>query len=659
MVPTTVRPRTSTTRAGPPASAIRATRERNVTRHSGIEVRPSGPGPGPTILRTVGIRSTEPTGYERIAGSVAIAGVAGRLRAQVQTMRSRHAARASLALDAVQSRRPRTVDTSGLPSQDVGVSDSRPADGEAHRPAPGFLAQSPVRFSRVAPMAHPGVLPVPPRGARPSPPSHLDESYAALTRRSASGKPADRAVERRVPTTLPTPATSARSVMLHRETVSTPPDRALPTAVGAAGTVVGRTSARGVTPGPALRLSTTHPLAGETRAVGIPTVAGASMVAPPRGVVGTGAERVGTAPAPGVTPGARGAGPSPAEVTRRRVGRTGPVMPSLRLGSPVATAPAPEVPGSRQAVPAAWSPGASSAFAPPTAWRRTGPPTALADVFTRVLGAHPPDPPEPLPGRFAPLALAVADSGPVSIRSGPAARRALTAVGKPAATIGRVVHLTARPDRSPRSAEIIAHELVHVRRPSSAVRFFDDERPSDEESLARHVGGLARALTSTQPAHIGDDRAWPPPVQGSAGLPVQGRIAFVPARRAPESIRRDTAEDAPTAPTARDGLASSLERIGSPLLQRLQEASTMPSTFGPETEEPQGGASSAFEHRGGSSVTNRGDRDEPSDGDTRGPYGEATAPLPEEEVERILDALERRVLADLERRGLRYDPGVF
>jgi Domain of unknown function (DUF4157) len=119
-----------------------------------------------------------------------------------------------------------------------------------------------------------------------------------------------------------------------------------------------------------------------------------------------------------------------------------------------------------------------------------------AQRFTQTLRMHRPDPTVALPSHLQVLARAIAGPAEVKLRSGPSTRAALVAAGRPAATVGRIIHLAARPDASTRSAEIVAHELVHAARPSPRPRFFDDDRHSDEETLAQRTGGLIRTLTA-------------------------------------------------------------------------------------------------------------------------------------------------------------------
>jgi Domain of unknown function (DUF4157) len=73
------------------------------------------------------------------------------------------------------------------------------------------------------------------------------------------------------------------------------------------------------------------------------------------------------------------------------------------------------------------------------------------------------------------------------VRTDPAARAALRAAGKVAATRGNVIHLTRDPGSSVADAALLAHELTHVAHPSPEPRFFDDDRRSSEERAAEEI----------------------------------------------------------------------------------------------------------------------------------------------------------------------------
>lgn len=200
----------------------------------------------------------------------------------------------------------------------------------------------------------------------------------------------------------------------------------------------------------------------------------------------------------------------------------------------------------------------------------------------------------------------VARPDKVRVSSDEPSRRALAAVGKVAATAGDVVHLARPLDGTPRSAEILAHELTHVANPSPLVRFFDDDRRSREEDRARQVGEImSKAPVGTPPASPPSAPAPPPPPPPPAPTPsanggggTNGPAADVSAVTAPSSGAGRLAPTAETGSRPSDGL---------------------------DTE----------------------------DGDRSGPTGSRpeVAPI---DIDRLLDALEARVLRELERRGRRW-----
>jgi hypothetical protein len=119
-----------------------------------------------------------------------------------------------------------------------------------------------------------------------------------------------------------------------------------------------------------------------------------------------------------------------------------------------------------------------------------------AERFSQVLRRRGSDPAVALPRHLHVLARTLAGPAEIKMSSGPHTRAALAAAGRPAATVGRVIHLASHPDASARTAEIVGHELVHAARPSSRPRFFDDDRHSAEEALAQRTGGLIRSLAA-------------------------------------------------------------------------------------------------------------------------------------------------------------------
>jgi hypothetical protein len=240
------------------------------------------------------------------------------------------------------------------------------------------------------------------------------------------------------------------------------------------------------------------------------------------------------------------------------------------------------------------------------------------------------------------------------MRTGPGTAAALAAAGKTAATVGGVIHLRRPLDRSPRSAEIVAHELVHVARPSPQPRFFGDDRHSAEERLAERTGGLARALVAPDlvapPVQRSQDRlAW-----GTQGMPVSAMGGALKAlsqeiKSAPPTLAQRT----PQPPKG----GSLVERTAD--LFRQSSSSSSSSSSSPAVR---AAGDPAFPRPGDPPIVRRsswdtGPRAEtaPETGSTEAMAGGINAAM----LAAIVDALEQRVIDELERRGLRHHPGVF
>jgi Domain of unknown function (DUF4157) len=124
-------------------------------------------------------------------------------------------------------------------------------------------------------------------------------------------------------------------------------------------------------------------------------------------------------------------------------------------------------------------------------------PRSLADRFLTVLRDGQRVESRPLPTVFEPLAQKIGGLERVRIATGPISREALAAVNRPAATVGSTIHLSAPPADTPAHREVLAHELVHVSRPSPVPRFFADPVDTEEERQARAVGRAGRRTSST------------------------------------------------------------------------------------------------------------------------------------------------------------------
>jgi hypothetical protein len=261
------------------------------------------------------------------------------------------------------------------------------------------------------------------------------------------------------------------------------------------------------------------------------------------------------------------------------------------------------------------------------------------------------EPARPLPHFFQPLVRVIAGSRPVAMRTGPGTSAALAAAGKSAATVGGVIHLRRLPDRSPASAEIVAHELVHAAHPSPRPRFFGDERRGPEERLAEHTGGLARALVAPRlaapPARRSQDRlAW-----GTQGMAV-GAMGG--------ALRALSNEIVPIPAVAQR--KAQPPRAGS-LVERTADLFRQPA--GGSSPRVPAVADPEFPRPGDPPIVRRSSWDSvqrfsnPPIGATITTEAATTGGINAATFDALVEALEQRVIDELERRGLRHHPGVF
>lgn len=220
--------------------------------------------------------------------------------------------------------------------------------------------------------------------------------------------------------------------------------------------------------------------------------------------------------------------------------------------------------------------------------------TPRAQRFVAELARHTPDPVIALPPRLAPLARALGGAAPVELRAGPGSAAALAAAGRPAATVGRVVHLSRRPDTGPASAAVVAHELVHATRPRHDAarqhepgpipRFFHDDLFDHEEGLARTIGSLVKRMTASDAAPM-----VPPGKLGAVG---GGTPGWVPARprgegsqggRPPGTSRLGSTLGTPHSPGAGTPDAGAGPRLGA---QRAGASGAAPDLERLRREEP-------------------------------------------------------------------------
>ncbi|MDZ7677557.1 MAG: DUF4157 domain-containing protein [Acidimicrobiales bacterium] len=312
-----------------------------------------------------------------------------------------------------------------------------------------------------------------------------------------------------------------------------------------------------------------------------------SMVAPASSPVAGGSGRApagGPGRAAGLLPASGGAGPADASVGTRPVGNE-PVAPP---------AAAPTDPGER---------------------------------FSHALGGRDRSAPRPLPERFTPMARAIVPRPDrVRVSTDGASRRALASVGKLAATAGDVVHLARPLDETPRSVDILAHELTHVANPSPLVRFYDDRRGGAEERLADKVGEvMAKAPVGSPPAS--------PPAGGGSGAGGSGAGSAVAGGGA----------------AGANGSGGGGAGSGGGDVDSGGAGGSGPSSASPAgTLFPSAGAG------GGSGAEANGSRGRGGGGGAGRGNAAPDVAAPQIDIDRLLDALEARVIRELERRGRRW-----
>ena len=120
--------------------------------------------------------------------------------------------------------------------------------------------------------------------------------------------------------------------------------------------------------------------------------------------------------------------------------------------------------------------------------RPTGVGGSEAERFMAALGGSRPTL-SSLPARYQSLARAIVGRAPV-MATGSASRRALAAVGKPAATIGSTIYLPDAPRGDARTLEMLAHEFAHAADAPVRPAFFGGHDDPGE----RHAGDVGRRV---------------------------------------------------------------------------------------------------------------------------------------------------------------------
>jgi hypothetical protein len=251
--------------------------------------------------------------------------------------------------------------------------------------------------------------------------------------------------------------------------------------------------------------------------------------------------------------------------------------------------------------------------------------------WTAAVAARPLSPAVPLPSAFRALARAVTGrESSFDYTTGPATRAALRAAGARGATTGRVVHLPEAPTVSRASMGLLAHELAHTRSPVVRPRFLlagHDHVPDSDERDALDAGARA-AQGGTHSAGLVDDL---PVGAGAGGVAEMARRAV---RAALAGAAAGPAAGRTIGPAASWPTGGAAEDV-------LPEASS---------DGPPPGAAAAPARAAAAAPA--------AAAPASGPVGGAPAPADLPDMDRLVEALEQRLLVELERRGGRW-AGVF
>ncbi len=277
--------------------------------------------------------------------------------------------------------------------------------------------------------------------------------------------------------------------------------------------------------------------------------------------------------------------------------------------------------------------------------------------------------------------------------SGPATRRALRAAGTQGAATAGTIHLPVAPERSSKGLGILAHELSHAADTDTRPRLFGEGLLDMGERRARDIGqavssaaGGARqsassAIGSARQAAgsvVGGVRNEAADLAGRAGraaqgavgaaegllerppissLPIGGMAAAVPAAvRAAEGMMAQAGGAASSAMETAQGYAARGQAMAG---QAIGDATAMAQQGWSRAQDFARGAVGQAEQQAGAL---RG-RAEEAVGDARAALGsvvqDASAVLEQSgQVDAMIEAIEQRLLAELERRGGRFQ-GLF
>jgi len=233
----------------------------------------------------------------------------------------------------------------------------------------------------------------------------------------------------------------------------------------------------------------------------------------------------------------------------------------------------------------------------------------------------------------------------VKIATDAASREALGAVDKVAVTTGDTMHLARTPDRSRQSVEVLAHELTHVAHTSAVPRFYDDDHDSTEERKAEAIGKVMAATslpTSARAAVVA--RTTEPTRVGTSGLAVGAPMQLVSggastnARSTPAVVQRSTSSSS--------GGISAVQMAQNIKEGRPPMSSSSPTSSVQRTTDP--AAPPTIQRLEEGPTYTDDSTDEMS---LRALFDTASSSDFHDFVDVIVDALEERVIAELDRRG--------
>jgi hypothetical protein len=268
----------------------------------------------------------------------------------------------------------------------------------------------------------------------------------------------------------------------------------------------------------------------------------------------------------------------------------------------------------------------------------------------------------------------------------------LRIAGKPAATVGRTIHLDRLPDpASPRTLGVVAHELVHVAasrevtpasprrkggtpaagpsapsppmRETRPPRFFGDSLFDAVEERAGDVGGrvesMARSGVGAVSSAAGRARETASDTIASVGrsastLPVSGPGAVMgAAQEAVATVRQEAAEVMSGLESARAQATAVAGEAGDQFSGAIDEARSAATGALERPAAALSGAASSLAGQAGSATESAG-----SALGSLASAAQSAAQDAQSQLGDLIEAIEERVLGELERRGGRY-AGVF